>query len=52
MYENVLEKILRNKQLKKTGAYIAPPFVFKRLSDYYPVYDKGHAIGLLAGTGV
>lgn len=52
LYEKVLETIVRNKQIKKSGGYIAPPFPFKRLQDYYPVYDKGHAIGILGGTGI
>lgn len=52
LYKQVLETILRNKRIKKDGGFIAPPFPFKRLADYYPVYDKGHAIGLLGGTGI
>lgn len=52
LYKQVLETILRNKKIKRDGGYIAPPFPFKRLADYYPVYDKGHAIGLLGGTGI
>ena len=52
LFDKVLEKILKNQELKKGGGHIAPPFPFKRLADYYPVIDKGHSIGILAGTGV
>lgn len=52
LYKKALENILKNKKIKRDGGFIAPPLPFKRLSDYYPVYDKGHAIGLLAGTGI
>ena len=52
LYQKALDNILKNKKIKREGGYIAPPLPFKRLSDYYPVYDKGHSIALLAGTGV
>jgi hypothetical protein len=52
LYEKVLETIKKNKKIKSEGGYIAPPFPFKRLQDYYPVMDRGHSIDLLAGTGI
>lgn len=52
LYNKVLEQIKRNKLIKEQGGYVGIPLPFPRLSHYYPVYEKGHAIGILAGTGV
>ena len=51
LYKSVKEGILRNKQLKESGGYIGIPYPFKRLSEFIPVIEKGHSIGLLAPTG-
>ena len=52
IYNRVLEKLKHNKKIKQKGGYIGIPYPFPRLSEYIPSIEKGHSIGILAGTGV
>lgn len=52
IYNRVLTKIEENKRIRDNGGYIGIPYPFTRLRKYIPVIEKGHSIGLLAGTGV
>lgn len=52
IYNRILEKLKHNKSIKQKGGYIGIPYPFPRLSDYIPSIEKGHSIGVLAGTGV
>lgn len=51
LYDKVLERLIKNQETKKAGAYVGIPFPFERFRDYYPAMEKSHSIGLLAGTG-
>jgi hypothetical protein len=52
LYKEVVEKIKRDRDTKEQGGYVGIPLPFAKLANYYPVIEKGHAIGVLAGTGV
>lgn len=51
LFNKVKERILQNKQLKKEGKFVGIPMPFKRLSEYIPLIERGHSIGLLGATG-
>jgi hypothetical protein len=51
LYQTVLEEIKRNRHLKEEGKFVGIPYPFKRLSEFIPVIEKGHSIGVLAPTG-
>jgi hypothetical protein len=51
LYSLVKDDILKNKQVKEGGGFVGVPIPFKRLSDYIPVIERGHSIGVLGSTG-
>lgn len=52
LFDKVLERLIKNQEIKKAGGFIGVPFPFERFREYYPSMEKGHSIGILAGTGV
>ena len=51
LFDYVKNSIKKNKELKEKGGHVGIPFPFKRLSNFYPVLEKGHSVGILGGTG-
>lgn len=51
LFDYIKNSIKKNKELKESGKYVGIPLPFKRLSNFYPVLEKGHSIGILGGTG-
>lgn len=51
LFNKVKEQILKNAELKATGAYIGIPMPYRKLADYIPSFDKGMSIGILGTTG-
>lgn len=51
-FRRVLDHLRENKQLKDSGGWVGIPYPYSRLRKYIPVIEKGHSIGILAGTGV
>jgi len=52
LFNRVIGQIESNKKLRDDGKYVGIPYPFSRLRRYIPVIEKGHSIGILAGTGV
>lgn len=52
IFDRVLSSIIKDKGIKEQGGYVGIPYPFPRLSDVIPVIEKGHSIGVLAGTGI
>jgi replicative DNA helicase len=52
LYKKVLEKLIKNKELKNKGEYLGIPYPFQRLNEYVGTIDKSQVIGILGGTGV
>ena len=51
LFEIVKNEILKNKKTKENGKFVGIPIPFKRLSEYIPIIEKGHSIGILGATG-
>jgi hypothetical protein len=52
MYEQLLNKIIRSKELAESGERMNIPYPFSRLNEYLAGIDRETAIGVLGGTGV
>lgn len=52
LFDTVISGIEKNKLVREKGGYIGIPYPFARLRNHIPVMEKGHSIGILAGTGV
>jgi hypothetical protein len=51
LYDIVKTDILKNKAIKDSGKYVGIPIPFPRLSEYVPIIERGHSIGILGATG-
>lgn len=51
LYDTVKQSIIHNKEIKEGGGYVGVPIPFPRLSQYIPIIERGHSIGLLGATG-
>jgi hypothetical protein len=51
LYNIVKESILKNREIKESGSYVGIPIPLKRLSEYIPIIERGHSIGILGATG-
>ena len=51
LYTIVAKDVLKNKKIKEKGDYIGVPMPFGRLSEYIPIIERGHSIGVLGATG-
>lgn len=52
LFDRVITNIEKNKAIKDNGGFVGIPYPFSRLREFIPAIEKGHSIGLLAGTGV
>ena len=52
IFKDVLSSIKKNKEIREGGGWVGIPYPFGRLSEYIPFIERGHSIGILAGTGV
>lgn len=51
LYDQVLERIKKNKENRSNNKFNGVPFPFERMREHYPSFNKGDSIGILAGTG-
>lgn len=51
LYQEVKNNIQKNKTIKEQGGFIGIPVTFERLSQYIPIIERGHSIGILGATG-
>jgi hypothetical protein len=51
LYNIVKDSILKNREIKASGSFVGIPMPLKRLSEYIPIIERGHSIGILGATG-